>query len=41
MNLVLFAANFKILYPNATFWAVPGLEVKNIDDNRTIKSDAI
>ena len=24
----LFAANFKMLYPNATFWAVPGLETK-------------
>ncbi|HLP90909.1 MAG TPA: DUF4336 domain-containing protein [Nostocaceae cyanobacterium] len=27
----LFAANFKNIYPNATFWAVPGLEVKKPD----------
>lgn len=27
----LFAANFKTLYPNGTFWAVPGLEVKKPD----------
>ena len=24
----LFAANFKASYPNATFWAIPGLEIK-------------
>ena len=27
----LFAANFKMLYPSATFWAVPGLEIKKPD----------
>jgi len=27
----LFAAKFKLLYPNATFWAVPGLETKKTD----------
>lgn len=27
----LFAADFKALYPNATFWAVPGLESKRPD----------
>ncbi|MFM9268361.1 DUF4336 domain-containing protein [Tychonema sp. BBK16] len=27
----LFAANFKTLYPNGTFWATPGLEVKKPD----------
>lgn len=27
----LFAANFKAFYPNATFWAVPGLEIKKPD----------
>lgn len=27
----LFASNFKRLYPNATFWAVPGLETKKTD----------
>ncbi|ESA33249.1 methanol glmu [Leptolyngbya sp. Heron Island J] len=27
----LFAASFKKIYPNATFWAVPGLEIKKPD----------
>lgn len=27
----LFAANFKTFYPNVTFWAVPGLELKKPD----------
>lgn len=27
----LFAANFKTYYPNATFWAAPGLDVKKPD----------
>jgi hypothetical protein len=27
----LFVANFKTIYPNATFWAVPGLEIKKPD----------
>lgn len=38
----LFAANFKKLYPNATFWAAPGLEAKKPDlaIDRTIKGDA-
>jgi len=27
----LFAANFKKLYPNAKFWAAPGLEAKKPD----------
>ncbi|NJM75957.1 MAG: DUF4336 domain-containing protein [Acaryochloridaceae cyanobacterium RU_4_10] len=38
----LFAANFKTLYPNATFWAAPGLETKKPDlsIDQTIKSDA-
>ena len=27
----LFAANFKTFYPNATFWAIPGLEIKKPD----------
>ncbi len=27
----LFAANFKASYPNATFWAIPGLEIKKPD----------
>lgn len=37
----LFAANFKTLYPNATFWAAPGLEVKKTDlaIEQIIKSD--
>ncbi len=37
----LFAANFKTLYPNGTFWAVPGLEVKKPDlaIDQIIKSD--
>jgi hypothetical protein len=37
----LFAANFKTLYPNGIFWAVPGLEVKKPDlaIDKTIKSD--
>lgn len=38
----LFAANFKTLYPNATFWAAPGLELKkpNLSLDRIIKGDA-
>jgi len=38
----LFAANFKNLYPNATFWAAPGLEAKKPDlsIDRIIKGDA-
>ena len=38
----LFAANFKMLYPNATFWAVPGLETKKTDlaIDQIIPSDA-
>jgi Domain of unknown function (DUF4336) len=38
----LFATNFKMLYPNGTFWAVPGLEVKKPDlsIDQIIKSDA-
>lgn len=38
----LFAANFKTLYPNVTFWAAPGLEVKKPDllIDQIIKSDA-
>lgn len=38
----LFAANFKTLYPNATFWAAPGLEVKkpNLSIDRIIEGDA-
>ena len=37
----LFAANFKTLYPNGIFWAVPGLEVKKPDlaIDQIIKSD--
>jgi hypothetical protein len=27
----LFSADFKILYPNATFWAAPGLDIKKPD----------
>jgi hypothetical protein len=38
----LFAANFKAFYPNATFWATPGLEVKKPDllIDQIIKSGA-
>ncbi|MGL5060964.1 MAG: DUF4336 domain-containing protein [Microcoleus sp.] len=38
----LFAANFKNLYPNAIFWAAPGLEVKKPDlaIDKIITSDA-
>lgn len=38
----LFAANFKTLHPNATFWGAPGLEVKKPDlsIDQIIKSDA-
>ncbi len=38
----LFAANFKTFYPNATFWATPGLEVKKPDllIDQIIKGDA-
>jgi hypothetical protein len=38
----LFAANFKSLYPHATFWAAPGLEVKKPElvIDKTIKSSA-
>ena len=38
----LFAANFKHLYPNAKFWAAPGLEAKKPDlsIDRTIKGEA-
>jgi hypothetical protein len=38
----LFAANFKMLYPKGTFWAVPGLEVKKPDlaIDQIINSDA-
>lgn len=38
----LFAANFKTLYPNGTFWAAPGLEVKKPDlaIDKIINSDA-
>jgi hypothetical protein len=38
----LFAANFKKLYPNAKFWAAPGLEAKKPDlsIDRIIKGDA-
>ncbi|MBD2056732.1 DUF4336 domain-containing protein [Oculatella sp. FACHB-28] len=37
----LFAANFKLLYPQATFWAAPGLEVKKpeLSVDQIIKSD--
>jgi hypothetical protein len=37
----LFAANFKQLYPNAIFWAAPGLEVKKTDlrVDRAIQGD--
>ncbi|MBD1865728.1 DUF4336 domain-containing protein [Cyanobacteria bacterium FACHB-471] len=37
----LFTANFKSLYPQATFWAAPGLEVKKpeLSVDQTIKSD--
>ncbi|MEG3849516.1 DUF4336 domain-containing protein [Microcoleus sp. herbarium19] len=37
----LFATNFKTFYPNGTFWAVPGLEVKKPDlaIDKIIKSD--
>jgi hypothetical protein len=38
----LFAANFKSLYPQATFWAASGLEVKKpeLSIDQIIKSDA-
>lgn len=38
----LFAANFKSLYPKATFWAAPGLELKKPEllIDQTIKGDA-
>lgn len=38
----LFAANFKKLYPNAKFWAAPGLEAKKPDlsIDRTIQGEA-
>lgn len=38
----LFAANFKSLYPQATFWAAPGLEVKKpeLPIDQIIRSDA-
>lgn len=38
----LFAANFKKLYPNAKFWAAPGLEAKKPDlsIDRIIKGEA-
>lgn len=37
----LFAANFKTRYPNGTFWAAPGLEIKKPDlaIDKIIKSD--
>jgi hypothetical protein len=38
----LFAADFKALYPNATFWAAPGLDAKRPDlpIDRTIQPEA-
>jgi hypothetical protein len=38
----LFAANFKSLYPHATFWAAPGLEVKKpeLSIDQIIKGEA-